>query len=376
VPVFQVEMRWRCSACQTEILGRYKFCSTCGKPKNDEPFYDAEASASPGAAVTDPALLSLATAGRDWVCRFCQNHQSNLHDRCAGCGASRADGAAPARPQPQAAPVRPALSIDPEFASRASEQLYERAERRHNRRTLWFGAAVVAFVGLLIALAWVFGEHDVEAQVVGRSWAHTVVVERYRVVDGQGFSEDQPSGAFDVSERGTRHHHYDKVADGTTQESYSVRVSCGEDCRTTSVTCRSNDNGFKTCSGGDRVCSTRYCNETRHRTVTRYKSVSVSRSWYTWRAWQWAVQRQLVERGEEEPPRWPSDDEIALDRGCGPGERERSERKASYEVVFADEDAERHPYVPRGLDEFNALSLGTRKVVRVGGDQTQIVTRR
>lgn len=85
MPVFQVEMLWRCSACQTEVLGRHKTCPTCGKPKNAEEFYSANP-ATVEDAVTAPELLELAAAGADWECRYCRNRQGNAKQACSGWG--------------------------------------------------------------------------------------------------------------------------------------------------------------------------------------------------------------------------------------------------------------------------------------------------
>lgn len=200
---------------------------------------------------------------------------------------------------------------------------------------------------------------------MSRLWKHTVSIERYQVVDGQGFNETRPVDAFDIVREGQRHHHYTQVPDGTTRESYTQRVACGQDCRTTPVSCRSNNNGFKTCSGGDRVCSTRYCSEVRYRTVPRYATVSVDEPWYRWRAWQWQPQRVIEKTGSEEPPFWPEEAELALDRGCREGERERAERRALYEVVFANAEHEQHRYKARDADEFRQLAPGTSRTLRI-----------
>jgi hypothetical protein len=230
------------------------------------------------------------------------------------------------------------------------------------------------FLCLMLGVFLLVRSHVVEARVIARAWEHTVVVERYQVVPGEGFAEKRPAGAFDVVRAGERHHHDDRVRDGTDRESYTEQVACGEDCSTTSVTCSENDNGFKTCSGGDRVCRTRYCSETRYRDVPRYKNVPVYEPWYRWRAWEWKVARSIVDKGGEETPTWPGDARIELNVHTGPGEKERSRREAKYEIFFQDEDATRHPYRPKTLEEFTALPLGTAKRIRVGRAQdTEIV---
>jgi len=91
MPTFQVEMRWRCSTCEHENLGRHKECLNCGKPKGREEFYDApgtgDSEVSIRDAVTDPELIKQAKAGADWECAFCKSHQRRDSGECVECGA-------------------------------------------------------------------------------------------------------------------------------------------------------------------------------------------------------------------------------------------------------------------------------------------------
>jgi hypothetical protein len=378
VPVFHVEMRWRCAACHTENLGRHKRCQHCSKGKDTESFYDAPDTAEPviAQAVVDPVLIAAATAGADWVCGYCANTQPQRLDECANCGAPKNDPNHPAALLGIAASPVPESAVDlAAVAAQAAERASLRQARRKRNWTLGVAAAITFTLLSAFTLWLIFRTRELEVKVVQRSWEHTVIVERYQVVAQQGFAEDRPADAFDVVPAGERHHHVNRVQDGTERESYSVDVACGEDCDTTSVTCTSNDNGFKTCSGGDRVCRTRYCSETRYRDVPRYRSVPVYRPWYTWRAWQWEVQRKLVEKGAADEPRWPTAAQIRLGADCAAGEQERERREAKYEVVFADEDDERYPYPELEIEEFASLPMGAERTIRVGlSEETEIVT--
>jgi hypothetical protein len=385
VPVFQVEMRWRCSACHAENLGRHKRCQHCTKAKDVEKFYDAPGAATPSVeqAVTDPLLIAAATAGADWACGYCRVAQPARNDECANCGAPRNDPEHPGiavvdqgpdatTPAPrQEDEVAPAPTLA-DVAAQATREAEAQGARIKRGWTIALAAAL-ALAGVF-GLWLVFRSRVLEAHVVQRAWEHTVVVERYQIVQRESFEENRPAEAFDIVAAGERHHHNDRVQDGTERESYTERVACGEDCSTTSVTCTENDNGFKTCSGGDRVCSTRYCSETRYREVPRYKSVPVYQTWYRWSVWQWKVARMLREKGTTEEPRWPSEAQIALGAGCRAGEQERERREAKYEVVFADEETERHPYRSQSLEEFAALPLGAKRTIRVGrAQETELV---
>lgn len=351
-------MRWRCGACQHENLGRFKLCQTCTKPKGQEPFYDADGSSQPhlAQAVTDARLIGLATAGADWECRYCRTRQARRFKRCDNCGAPEHEQDEVGLSAPR---VRAVAASDP-----ADEAAFHAALRRKRR---WAWGVVVSVVAVVSGLVfWLLQPRILDARVVDHHWTHRVVVERYQILPGAGFAENQPANAFDVVNAGQRHHHDDRVQDGTEQQSYSENVACGEDCSTTSVTCTANDNGFKSCSGGDRVCSTRYCSETRYRDVPHYKAVPVSATWFSWRAWQWADARQVVDQGSDAPPSWPASDRIALNAHAGPGEHERERREATYQVEFEGTDQARHSYGPRDLAEFLALPRGTRRKIRLG----------
>jgi len=375
-------MRWRCGACHTENLGRHKRCQHCTKVKDVEKFYDAPETATPSVeqAVTEPELIALATAGADWACGYCRVAQRAGNEECSNCGAPRNDPEHPGTavvqevlnaPEPAARREGVPMTLA-DVAARATKEV-DANEARRKRKWQLAVAAVVALGGVL-GIWLIFRSRVLEARVVQRAWEHTVVVERYQIVSRESFVEDRPEDAFDIVAAGERAHHTEQVQDGTERESYTESVACGEDCTTTSVSCTENENGFKTCSGGDRVCSTRYCSETRYRDVPRYKSVPVYRTWYKWRVWQWKVARVLHEKGTTEAPRWPSDAQVRLGAGSGPGEKERARREAKYEVTFADDEEEEYPYRPQDLEAFSALPMGAERTIRVGRTQeTEIV---
>lgn len=401
MPVFHVEMRWRCSACQGEVLGRFKACQHCGKAKEGEPFYDGPGTVSPTVrdAVTDPALVAQATAGPDWGCRYCGSHQRRGDGACANCGAQQQEAARPAfylAPKVGHQQLPPEVGhqeLPPKVGQGQFAQYADGANAAGARAAQmppWVAApvpapaapahrwlevlranralAILALFATLFALSMYFllRTRVVTATVIDRTWKHTVSVERYMVLDGQGFDEQKPSRAFDVRGLGQRHHHDDRVQDGYTRESYTEDVACGQTCTTTPVSCTVNDNGFKTCSGGDQTCSTKYCSETRYRDVPKYKDVPVYEEYYAWKVWDWALHRTLVEWGTDEEPFWPSAEKVAINRGLSAGEKERTKEEAGYHVVFLDRDDERHEYVPKDLAEFKSLKKGAERKVRVG----------
>ena len=58
----QIEMLWRCSACQHRNLGRHLACQQCSKAKDDSEQYEMPSDTDSAESVVDPRLLKLAEA--------------------------------------------------------------------------------------------------------------------------------------------------------------------------------------------------------------------------------------------------------------------------------------------------------------------------
>lgn len=405
MPVFHVEMLWRCGTCRTENKGRFKTCQSCGKPKEGEPFYDAHGAEAPSIAdaVADPALIVQANAGSDWECIYCGSHQRRDSGECATCGAKQGyskghetswdDGAT----GPSGHGLNEREEIDAEIA-KAAEQPKRRTARAPaptamgldideplpSRPALGIGGKAISVIALGAALLGMilyllFRTTIVDATVATVAWEHKVAVERYQVVRGDGFDETQPADAFGVEVIGLRHHHNNRILDGYDKVPYEDRYQCGETCSTTPrsctrtpVRCTDNRNGFKSCSGGDerctggdRRCTPKYCTQTKYREEPRYRHEPVYEPYYQWKVWRWLQNRAIVERGTNNEPFWPSTETVRLNAGCSDGEQERASRSSAYEVVFEGPDRDRHRYEPKSEGEFRALAPGTKRKMKV-----------
>jgi hypothetical protein len=380
-----IELTWRCTSCGGQNLGRHLVCTTCGGPKDDSEHYEMPADPSQVASVTDPELIKLATAGRNWRCAYCAGHVRAPDGTCAECGAGRDKG----RPVAVGAP-RAAL-----FA--AHPQAPPAADRRGLVRALVVagGVGLVALFGV-VALALAVGSRprplrisqpdyrDLFADVESASWRHRVHVDRWQKVDREGFAETRPPEAFEVKSLGERVHHVDKVPDGTTTETYqeqetehvtetySEQEVCGQDCvplpDNCRQECRDNGNGFATCSNvctpGGQSCTPRHCTVqktrtvphtkmvTKTRVVPRFKDVERMAPYFSWRVWDWKEHRTFQTKGEGFATLWPSEQEIALNQNLGTGEKERERRVASYHVIVSATASLRHTVSPASLDEF------------------------
>ena len=219
-------------------------------------------------------------------------------------------------------------------------------------------------IGLLVW--WLFHTRVVDVEVKSAHWQRVVHVERYAIHGHDGF--DPPSNAFEVNDLGQRVHHHDHVRVGSHTEHYTERVSCGQDCRqdcrTTSRSCTSNKNGSATCTGGDTVCSdvctTKYCNEDRTRTVDDYEDQPRYREYYSWKAWEWAHERDATVGGTfAKDVAWPTLDQHRIGLGLAPGQQEReSGRDEAFDVTFFG-DGDTWTYRPQSVEEFAKLPVNS-----------------
>ena len=364
----RIEMLWRCSSCGHKNLGRHLACQGCGSPKDDSEEYEMPADTSAAPSVTDPELLRLARAGANWRCRYCGSDQRTSRGLARNVARRKPRDARPRTSPPRQAvvPAQPlttrrsplllvplvalvllALGVCASLSARGSRGARER----------------LAHATPALALPF----HEETASVTGLAWRQVISVDRYQILEGEGFEESKPAEAFAVRPTGPRFHHNERVLagydtesypetvpDGFRSETYSEQEACGQDCTPRPETCREkctpDKNGFATCrnecTGGGQDCRTKYCSVTKTRqvpqtkTVTktrqvpRYKDEPRSATWYSWKFWDWRLARTLEKSGTGAQTVWPSADEVALDKRLGKGERERARRFGEYRVYF------------------------------------------
>lgn len=380
---YQIEMLWDCPAGHYRILGRHKICTECERPKTDDESFYMPDDTSSVTRIVDRDLLTDALAGEDWHCRYCQSSQKRRDGSCANCGSDQSETISvphsysfgpKSKPAPSKRPEKlppPARlpKLQKEYPLPLEEEFVPK--QKWNK---WFLAipGVLFLIGLLI---WGFQPKEYDTVVSDVYFQHIVHVERYQVVNDSGW--DYPARAFDVSREGKRVHHHDKVIDHYDTEKYKVDVSDGETCHTTPVKvtkgrCKSNKNGFATCSsdkrsGGDRICKTKYRKENRTRKVPVYRDEPVYREWYSWKEWTWRPNRHVEASGHTLDVRWPSEEEIALCGTCSSGEQERVVNDDSYSVKFTNEVTKDDSwnYSPKTLNEFKTYPIGSKHHIRV-----------
>lgn len=385
MPIDIVEMFWECTHCKATNKGRHKECQACGKTKSEgcREWLPDDVTHGSEAVVTDDKLLNKFEAGPDWKCRFCDSLEWRTDGSCANCGAPEAgeekrqlkeleaeshDDGRPEEPEPPHQSTRPSINYDYDDdipgGVGASPAPIDRL-----RVGLVAGGVVLAGV---LAYA-IFHTTTHHSTVTATDWTCTVHVERNQVMHHDGWSPD--GDAFNVTDLGRRLHHYDHVIDHYDSVPYTYQEACGQTCTpiprtctTTPRSCTSNKNGSATCSGGDRVCSgggqscrTNYCTRTGHRQEPAYRDVPVMREYYEWDRWEWVFNRNVVAAGNDVSPHLPASDAIAL------GGKERTSSDTKLHVVLTDDDDHKtHDYVPRDINEFQSLSTGTHRIIKVG----------
>ncbi len=93
---YKVELSWDCKYCGTHgILGRYRECPNCAKPRDkDTKFYlpnsqgiGSKVSTKLGHNIVDEKDVK--SKGPDWHCESCESYNPDWTDSCLSCGAPR-----------------------------------------------------------------------------------------------------------------------------------------------------------------------------------------------------------------------------------------------------------------------------------------------
>lgn len=398
----QIEMVWPCH-CGTKNLGRHMKCQTCGRPKDDSVEYEMPEDVENAASVTDEKLLRMATAGENWHCAYCGSDQRALDGSCGQCGAGRAEKANQAR------------------AAAQTKVIADRAPPRRRPMLLFVALIVSVF---LVGTCAVVSFHksgsspvheqpnmvsvvapamlDLDLTVTRVHWKRTIATDRWQLVDREGF--DPPDGAVDKKKVGDRVHHqeqvldhmetvYDsvEVPDGTRTESYTEHVACGQSCTTSPRSCRqsctSNKNGFATCkdvcTGGNQSCTTKYCDETRTRSIPktrterrprqepRYRSEPRYAPFYAYKQMDWVQIASIDAEGTDLSPAWPDAGAslAVVDGGktsADANARTQERRTESLEVTLVSDKGVEYTYAPSTPDELATYAPQSHHKMRAG----------
>ena len=422
-----IELVWRCSSCQHKNLGRHTICEGCGNPKDESEEYEMPADPSAAVSVSDPELLALAKGGENWSCQYCGSDQRDQAGECKRCGGDRTHPAEARAATKEAAARRLAQQAGP---PRSRTPLY----------VLGGLLAVSAFVTLVLVtrrrepplqppdpLGLVVERPPpppprttFTAKITGVTWKRTATVETRQLVAHEDFATEVPAGAVEVKAAGQHVHHEDQVLDheetvydnvevpdGTRTESYTERVSCGQDCTTTPRTCRkvcsgsprscrqvctNSKNGFASCkevcsgsgetcrddcTGGGQSCKTKYCDERRTRQIPKtrterrprqvphYRSEPRYAAWSTFKMPEWVHTASSDLTGDDTTPLWPDAGVKETDAGTVKLGDRRVVRTETMWLKLTTDDGAAHEYSTPSLADLATMAVGGEHQVRV-----------
>lgn len=395
MPTWNEMMYWDCPNCGTSAIeGINDHCPTCGDAHDvDEAPWYAKGEGSYANRITNHEHNVMAEAGANWKCAYCEGTQRRPDGNCLNCAgpqtAGRSEGTPKRRSNPNPAPrterpsrrprsQRSAAPHRPRVTTNRTWNTHSRSKSKMSEspsRLKKIGIASLILLAMT-SLGWVlFHKRPVTVQVTGVKWSHQVNVERKVKVSDTGFDENMPSRDPSAQRTGRinkafnvriidshRFHHTEQVPDGYRTEHYTEREACGtETVGKTSVSCSTNNNGTRTCSGGDPITRTKYCNVQKTREVRKYRDVDHYETWYGWNEWKWRLNRSPTHSGNTLETSWPTEKELCLNCQTNGLEEERVSRKISqYEVSFVDMENESYTIDPDTLSEFNRYPIGSK----------------
>lgn len=359
---FQIEMFWKCKACNEIVKGRFVECSKCGKPKTEDVEYFMPEDLESAPKVEDKSLLAIAQGGANYNCIYCGSDQRNNNGECYQCGAA------------EKLSNFSDLNVKSSFEEKKepAKQIQPEPEIKIPKLKPNYFIIFGCFIFVCI-LAFAFYPKKIKANIEYFHWETSAKIEKRSIYHYEGFN---PTG-FNVVSLGERFHHNDKVfdrydqqpyssvePDGFRTESYTENQACGQTCvpvpktcTTTPRNCTSNKNGFATCTGGNQVCSgggqscsTKYCTVSKTRqvlktkVVTKYRQISIYKDvpryqqYYSWDQWEWRYSRSFNKSGNDQNFHMPNESDMNLLHSEN-GEQERVVNiTKSFEVGFVSKD--------------------------------------
>jgi hypothetical protein len=328
---------WTCTKCRKDNSGKLRACSKCGDERDFEELAAIRLDEN-APVVTDENELRQARLGPDWTCVACNVTVQGDQLKCPTCGAKQ--GATTEdlmfRAKTRAGdPLERALLIEQDgdvegrlaLEGRGTRPWYEGALGRgrdqivRNPRTsigILCGILAVVLIGFFW---WGLSIHTVDGKVTGMNW--TQRTERLtwtptQMSDWEASLSNRPEtkpvngrgevAGIRITNCAPKHHHDERYACGSHQESRSERVACGSH-----QSCSNSSNGNGSFS---RSCSTvtDYCNRSYTVTVTDYCSRPIYRSYCSYDTQMWMQTEILSASGIGVETRWPEMTPRVLDK--------------------------------------------------------------
>lgn len=336
-----IEMFWKCKKCERVNSGikgpedESLRCPGCGNQKSDEPWLMPE-DIQNAPAITDPALLKMAKAGRNWTCPFCGCEERNLHGECSTCGGGKSINDTH---EPSDASTTPKADDAPR-SEYDPEDYYQREIRREEKRKVIIISlgALIAVAGIVLLLVWLFASKHSIVAISSMSWQRDEVVEERHTLNGEGWESDMPGSSFDASCERRLKGYRECNPHRCNPHSVSYECNCtGGDSYSCncSRSCSSNDNGTATCSTSCSTCYTPKSCSTCSRTEydTCYDQCPIHENWCTYQYYRWDAIQQKTVGGTDQKLFWPGLQSI--------GDLQRLVRHQKFSVVFHEVDGDR-----------------------------------
>lgn len=290
--------RWDCESCGfVGNAGPDTKCSKCGSPRpaNVKFYLPAESD-----IVTDENSIRSAKSGANWVCSYCQAHNTAADLICKSCGS-------PNTPQEEHDKLQE-KEYNLDEVPTSSDDVKRKQQTpptppKKSRKWLKILGIIVGVILFFIFLTTF--ESDIDVKVDQKLWSRTIKIEKFDFVTEEDWSlpaEAQLLESFDAV------HHYDKVSRGYETKTRTVQVKVGEEKYVS---------GQKDLGNGyfEDVYSTRPIYEDRTETYEEevFEDVPVYQTKYRYKIKKWAETDPLVASGSGDAASYPQFSESLFD---------------------------------------------------------------
>ena len=362
-----VELTWNCSYCGTKkILGRYRECPNCGKPRGKGTRYDLPSNIT----YVDEETANKINRNPDWLCSYCNTLNSDDLSSCKSCGASKESSEMNYFEMKRKEEEKSLEKQEQELSHYdidTKDSTYNTQKPKHSdlgydihkfsfsNLTPFLTAfgIIGGLVGLIILLMSLFMPKEKIVTITDMSWQRVINVEEERTVEENDWYVP-PGGRLLYTREEIKE--YDSVIDhyDTVTETKSREVPCGGHEEVTGY--RDLGNGYaEEITTWVTDYTTEYYEETRE--VPVYIQVPIYDTKYYYEIDKWIYNRNVVTKGNDKSPYWG---EVTYEEN----EREQS-RLDSYRIECTDKESEETYEKDLGYKEWNNLEIGDTLKIKV-----------
>jgi len=383
------ENTWPCPACGIKNPGRNIVCVSCGSPKWRET-KDVVPTANPNQAVTDPALLGLASQGAHWKCLYCDGLERDSNGNCKKCGAERHEEDYPfeearvkesddANPPSSALPPLDQLAFGGlhspgAFRSPSFDEDETPPPPPPKKPILPIALGIVGALIVISILLWIFIPRQIQTEITSITWKYTSVLHQKTLMHGDGWG-NETDHAYPLTSKpdgyGPRSDSFNVMCEGKKSGTKECnphncnphKVKIKENCRTEEYNCRTTrdcsdkQNGFSNCKEVEECDEREKCDEREETKYdTCYDTCNVFKDWCTYDYFDWPAIATKTTSGSDHKVFWPDLEAVGSDQ--------RLDRTEFYKVTFG-RDEKTWNYEPKSFQEFQTFETGASWTVKV-----------